>query len=244
MKTVQHAFGFSDKSDWAWPDDDVKLLQVIDDVMGIDLIMRHVNDRTDPSHGGKTWSADTVIQAGGACGVWPYRLSQLFQHTITFEPLKDNWEALMENCRGRPIDAFNGVLGSGDEPFGMVGMKQHPREEHNAGSQQVELGVMGPDATKKIGTTYPVYTIDKVMSHFPDDKQVDAIILDLEGYEIMALQGARETIERCHPVICVEDKGLSEKFGHRKGSVIQMLAAEHGYVIAERMKRDVILVAL
>lgn len=241
MKYVRHAFGFSEKSEWAWTDDDTKLLQVIDDVMGIDQIMFHVNNRTHPSHGGKVWKHRTCIQAGGACGIWPYRLAQLFDQVATFEPLDDNFECLEANLAGvNNVHSFHGVLGSGAEPYSQVGMEQHPREKHNAGSQQVKLGVMGPTATGRTFQTYPVFTIDKMTKPY----DVDAIILDLEGYEIPALQGAHETIERCHPVICVEDKGLSGKFGYRKGSVVRMLAAKHGYVIAERMKRDVIMVAL
>lgn len=240
MKTVQHAFAFSDKSEWAWPDDDRWLFAVIDDVLGIDKIMQYVNDRTNPSHGGKIWKARTVVQAGGACGIWPYRLSQLFDTVITVEPLDNNYQALIENVQGLDnVFAFHGCLGSGDEPFGQVGMKRPRRDRNNAGSQQVELGVFDIlNDDDEVIRTYDVHTIDRIAR----DHIVDAIILDIEGYEIPALMGAVEIIQRCHPVICVEDKGLSRKFGYTKGMVARWLRP-YGYRVAERMQRDIILVA-
>jgi FkbM family methyltransferase len=60
-------------------------------------------------------------------------------------------------------------------------------------------------------------TIDTFIDHYTD---LALIQLDLEGYEIAALAGARETIERFRPVIIVEDRRtithtLLETLGYR-----------------------------
>ena len=180
-----------------------------------------------------------AVQAGGACGIWPARLAASFAKVMTIEPLADNFQCLAWNIEGecnanRRIIAVNGVLGSGEEGT-FVGMKQHPREEHNAGSQQVELL---PLEINDNTTMYTVHTIDGLCSPY----DVSLICLDLEGYELQALKGAFTTIDRCEPVIVVEDKGLSEKFGTRKGDVVRYLMDEHDYVIAQQLKRDVIMV--
>lgn len=73
-------------------------------------------------------------------------------------------------------------------------------------------------------------------------RECDLIYLDIEGYEFRALRGALATIERCHPVIVVEDKGLSERYGSARGDIEKWLGAEFGYRVAARPHKDVVLV--
>ena len=46
-----------------------------------------------------------------------------------------------------------------------------------------------------------IETIDSIV---PPDRKVGMIQLDVEGYEAAALEGARETIRRCRPIIVLE----------------------------------------
>lgn len=225
MRTIQHRFPWTDKTDWAWPDHDVKLLQVINDVNDVDTILdKYVPERR------------VAWQAGAACGIWPFRLALLFDNVITVEPLNDNFACAAQNLLSvYNVRFFQGVLGSGKEGR-RVSMKQHPREQNNAGSQQVEL--IHPEADILNMDTFPVFTIDELTS---SEDHVDFMALDLEGYELMAVQGAAEVIDRCNPVIVVEDKGLSSKFGVAQGTVIQHLIKRHDYKVVENIKRDVVM---
>lgn len=226
MKNIVHDFGWTEKRNWAWPDDDVKLLQVIDDVHDIDLIMQHV----------PTAAPECVVQAGGACGVWPLRLSQIFQSVLTFEPLRSNFECLDENTRyADNVFAIPAALGSGDEAT-RCRMVQHPNERQNAGSHQVSFDV---DPSEEF--VLPVVTIDDTLTNF-SFRRVDLIALDLEGYEMAALHGAQRTIQEFRPTIVVEDKGLSDRYGVRKGDVVRWLKHFHGYAVAANIKRDVVMV--
>jgi len=65
----------------------------------------------------------------------------------------------------------------------------------------------------------------------------DAIWLDVEGYELAALWGAEETIERFAPVVGVEDKGLGAAFGFDGATMAAWLAAR-GYVQVGRIGND------
>jgi FkbM family methyltransferase len=229
MKHINHPFAWTNKLHWAWTDDDIKLLQVINDVNDVGgIIDRWCTERR------------TCIQAGAACGVWPFRLSLLFEQVITVEPLPDNFEAASANLAGRDnVVLVHGVLGSGAEDGGIVGMQQHPNEKHNAGSQQVQIIPLGaPIADYE--EINEVFTIDELCAT-DLDRKVDFIALDLEGYELMALEGAAKTIERCGPTIMVEDKGLSSKFGIKQGAVVKHLTDKHGYSVASTIKRDVVM---
>lgn len=69
------------------------------------------------------------------------------------------------------------------------------------------------------------------------------IQLDIEGAERDALMSGVETIERCRPVIVLEQKPLPhlKKFGQKAGDAQRWLIENCGYQAAEYIHRDVIL---
>jgi FkbM family methyltransferase len=232
LRIIKRNFPWTTCGIWRWPVDDRKLLQVIDDVADVDRIMTHLDD-LDP---------DAVcIQAGGACGVWPARLALEFGQVLTFEPLASNLDCLRTNTADLAnVTVFPGALGNpppGELRF--VTMEQHQNEKHNAGSHQVAaVAELDPEARVPEDITY-LFGIDKHV--LPDlSGPLAAIMLDVEGFEIPALQGAERAIDMYSPLIVVEDKGLSTRYGHRKGDVEHWLR-ERGYEVVDRIKRDVVL---
>lgn len=162
-----------------------------------------------------------VVQAGGNCGVWPRRMADLFNTVYTFEPDARNFTALAVNTAdcGNVI-RFQAALGDGP---GFVDLERHTV---NCGAHYV-CGA-GP---------IPVMRVDDLAL-----PACDLIYLDIEGYESKALNGAVQTIAKYRPVIAVEDKGLSEKFGTPQGHIEAWLARDFGYRVAERVRKDVIMV--
>lgn len=135
---------------------------------------------------------DTCIQAGGCIGVWPVRLAQFFKNVHTFEPERTNFECLIGNVSGIDnIVCHNKALG--DKP-GFVDM------------HLIKEGHCGAFFTKP-GKDIPVVMIDSL------NLDVDFIWLDLEGGETSALVGAKETIERCRPVIGFEMREFTKRYG-------------------------------
>lgn len=246
MRFIQQAFDWADSDTWAWPDNDTKLLDCIADVEKVfGIVGNHVDTRTNPEHGGKTLSRKGCIQAGGACGVWPMALATMFEQVITIEPVKENFAALAWNIENtRNIYAVNGVLGSGQELGGRLAMASPPNELNNAGAQQVEMIRIGEDPTAYDN----VHRVTKLNDFKEMIDVVDFLCLDLEGYELRALQGATQILKRDHPVILVEDKGLSRKFSVKMGYVATWLEGYYGYQVAEVIKRkngtqtDVVLI--
>ena len=241
MKYIDHSFPWTKKTSWAWADDDAKgrlpasLLGCIDDVNDdIEAIMWHVINTTEPAHGGKTWNARTCIQAGAACGIWPFRFAQMFQSVITVEPVWANFEAAKYNLTPvSNVRLYN--MGFGETEGESCKMTRPTPERYNCGAWHVD-----PEADDDTGLT-DLTTIDFLAGS--DDEHVDLIALDLEGYELFALRGATNVIAKHLPVIYFEDKGHCRKFGVRPGAVQAYLKRMFGYSVAEELKNNTIMTA-
>jgi len=164
---------------------------------------------------------DVAIQAGGNAGVWPKYLGHKFKAVYTFEPEPLNFYCLARNCPEPHIFKFQAALGYEKKLVGL-GYEHGPQ---NMGAVYVNGGGQ-----------IPILKIDDF--RLP---ACDLIQLDLEGYDFEAIRGALATIERYHPVIMAEDKGLSEKYGTPQGHIEKFLS-DYGYRVAGRPHRDVILV--
>lgn len=168
----------------------------------------------------------SCVQAGGNFGVWPWLLSKYYNTVYTFEPDPRCFPHLVANCRERDNIVY--CQGALDEDRRRISMHHLTGEERNLGAQFISSGH---------GAFVPTYRIDDLNLN-----DCDLIYLDIEGTELFALRSGIETIVRCKPAIVVEDKGLSEKFGYKKGDIGQWLS-DFGYREAGTLHRDVIYLA-
>lgn len=159
-----------------------------------------------------------AVQAGGNCGVWAAWLAERFEKVITFEPDHENFACLVENVPAN-VSAVNAGLGLERGRYGMV------RDPANIGAHYIS-----DDGEDSI-----IVRLDDTPFEF-----LDYLCLDIEGHEMPALLGAAKTIQRHRPVIQLEDKGLSERYGYKKGDAENWLA-KFGYTVRCRIARDVIL---
>ena len=128
-----------------------------------------------------------VIQAGGCVGVYPMRLREHFANVITAEPEAANYRCMMQNV---PSDVHV-IYGAFGEAYAWASM--HRVDQLHCGTWQVKLTSSGDVRVRPIDSL---------------ELDPEAIWLDIEGHELPALKGARKTIERCHPVILIEENGL------------------------------------
>lgn len=161
----------------------------------------------------------TVIQAGGNMGVWPWLLAKRFDRVITAEPEPECLGCLQRNVTSPKVEIHG------------VGFGAH----HDFASIEYEAGNLGAQYIR-YGGDIPVIPIDDL-----GVTDCDLIYLDIEGAEVDALRGASATIRASKPVVVVEDKGLSTRFGYPRGHVERMLARVGCRVVA-RPHRDVVLV--
>lgn len=148
-----------------------------------------------------------ALQAGGNMGLWPMRLAAHFERVVTLEPDERSRGILEANVYAGNVDILPFALGA---VAGTTVSIQH----RGLGSHNV---IPGADVT--------VTTIDEIYQH---SSRVDLIQLDVEGYEVEALSGGIQTIIRCKPVIMVEMRNFTEKYGS-SDAVLRQILADLGY---------------
>lgn len=165
---------------------------------------------------------DCIVQAGGNVGVYPLALADHFRRVVTAEPDPVNAGCLAHNLAARDtfkrVEAHAVAFGAEAGDCQMVEV-----EPGNCGAHRVE-----PTA----GLGIPVRRIDDMGL-----AACDAIWLDVEGFELAALKGARETIDRWSPAIAIEDKGLGAAYGETHGDAPTWLRSL-GYSQVDEIGRD------
>jgi FkbM family methyltransferase len=139
---------------------------------------------------------DIVVSAGGNIGVHLIPLSKIVGYSggtiITFEPQKFIREKLlmpnleMNGCEN--VIVFDNALGSD------FGTSTFPEIDYSAPNN---FGGMELREGGKV-------TIDVMPLDSFEYQRLDMLMLDVEGFELPALKGAKETILRCRPYLYVE----------------------------------------
>lgn len=161
-----------------------------------------------------------VIQAGARVGLWPAVLAKDFERVIAFEPETRNYECAKLNlwdCEN--IELHHEALGK------EAGQRMIEFSKIQSGSHQiVETGGDEP---------CEVVTIDSL------NESPDAIFLDIEGYELFALEGALETIGRCKPLLVIEQNDSRLRYGIDKSQIVGLLKP-FGYESVDRCGKDIV----
>jgi FkbM family methyltransferase len=136
----------------------------------------------------------TCVQAGGNGGLWVDELAKEFQSVITFEPDSINFRCLVHNVARDNVVFMRAALGSVAKTVGV----DRWCGERNVGAHRIgEGGIV------------PTIRLDDM-----NLQDVDLLQLDIEGFELFALNGAEQTIARCKPVISVELRNHAGFYGY------------------------------
>lgn len=127
---------------------------------------------------------DVVVQAGGACGMYPRLMSDFFQTVYTFEPDSYNFHCLVNNCQKDNIIKIQAALGNGGPP-----LKLHISDRSNSGMHRIkgDPGIV------------PIIRLDDL-----NLQACDMLQYDVEEYELEALKGSEQTIKKFSPLIICE----------------------------------------
>lgn len=158
-----------------------------------------------------------AVQAGGCLGVFPRRLARSFDQVISFEPDLDLFREMSFSTDERNIVLLNAALSA------RPGMVRTVRARRDGDSSRV--------AHEGVTHVIPGGSIPSIQLDALGLQVCDLLVLDVEGYELFALQGSRETISRCRPIIMIEISGLGKTLGHSDDDVrTHVRCAEYEFV--------------
>jgi FkbM family methyltransferase len=197
--------GFRREQGLLWPAYDRRCAEVTFRETG--RLIHEIRERTE--------QGSVAVQAGGNCGQLVLELYKHFDRIYTFEPDRQNFTALTVNTAHLGgVYRFQAALGSNARQ--LRGMADGDRKY-----QGLNCGALYMTGSGGI----PTLTIDDLAL-----PRCDLIMLDIEGGEAMAILGAANTIERCKPLVVLEDKSLGTKFyGEELGFARRLLAGQHDY---------------
>ena len=144
-----------------------------------------------------------ALDGGAHVGIWTKRLSFLFNTVIAFEPIPKHIECHKKNCSSWDNVTLNECALSNKETT----MDMKMGTGRNTGRSTLEYKsnlVKGDNEIIQIQT--------KTLDSFNIPK-VDFMKIDVEKHEVSLIQGAKETINRCDPIIFIEDHNYFYKKG-------------------------------
>ena len=164
-------------------------------------------------------SHDCFVDIGAHVGMWAtMAVNAGFRRVIAFEPVKEHIECFTANVAELPadIELYDCMLGNG----GYGKMEQFI--EGNSGALRVHYSDSPEEGYSAI------QKLDHILAGFP---AISLMKLDVEGFEKRVLEGAKEVLDRCRPVIIVEQKSNKDAIDYLK---------EIGFTLVDRVKRDYI----
>jgi FkbM family methyltransferase len=161
---------------------------------------------------------NVMVQAGGNSGLYVKKYAKKFKTVYTFEPFPELFECLVRNVNEPNVIKIQACVGNSHT---LVNMEEHFEGDAGGGHVGTSRGIV------------PTFLIDDL--NLPE---CNLIHLDIEGYEPFALEGARETILRCKPIIAIEncEKWLN-RYGKGLGDIEDILVG-CGYRYIGSVKGD------
>jgi len=146
----------------------------------------------------QTMKMRTVIDVGAWCGTWSKAIEPYARNVIAFEPDKLHFECLQKNCT----------------------INCNPRMEA-VGAEEKLVSLTEDDFTqaKRIDTKG---TIRMIALDSMEYKDVDMIKIDVEGYEMEVLKGAKNLLESVR-YIMIELNNNTKKYGSSNNKVEKYL---------------------
>lgn len=174
-------------------------------------------------------SHELALDVGAHVGAVSAYLARKFAKVIAFEAIPSTFGFLRRNTEGLSnVTALNIAIGPEAGEVFLAHYPKHGQLSHVTGDVQ-------EDKTARIGPI-PVRTIDSM-----ELSGVSFIKIDVEGFELPVLEGAVGTLERCRPLILLEQAGNDEKhFGRPKNEASAFVEklGMHLHPDAPRMNKD------
>lgn len=144
-----------------------------------------------------------AVDVGAHIGLMSYWMVRDFSQVVAFEPIEAHRECWRANVPAREQDRLESCA-LGARP-GLV------RLETPAGSSG-GTHIVGPGQVLMLALDSFALPV------------VDLLKIDVEGYELDVIRGAGETLARCRPVVCVEQRARTvAAAGHSQAGAVRLL---------------------
>ena len=181
---------------------------------------------------------DFVLDVGAHVGVHALTAARRLRElggsgrVIAFEPTPDSSAAIRAAAarNGLAVEVVQSALGEAD---GGIELRGDPRYDQRDAGVRSQFGAGGVVARA------PVTTFDAWAGRTGLDR-LDVVKLDIEGAEILALRGMRESLRRLKPrLLAIEVKDVVMERGPGDEASLHALLRECGYVAAGSPERHV-----
>jgi len=168
---------------------------------------------------------DIVLDIGANVGFMTIQLAQLAKHVYAFEPSPYNFKQLETNTQHLDNVTTYEMAVSNTTGFNTLyicphdnGMNRLYDSKWCKGGDQIRVSTVTIDFVHKNEYVYL------------DNKKINFIKLDVEGYEYKVLQGMRQLLQRDHPTMLMEFHPPSiEEAGDSPRTIYDLLKNEFGY---------------
>jgi len=180
---------------------------------------------------------DVMVDVGAHVGVHALTAARRLRdlgggRVIAFEPTEDSAAAVRAAAERNdlPVEVVRAALG---EAEGTIELRGDPR--YGA----FDAGVRSQFGDGEVIATAPLLTFDGWAAGAALDR-LDLVKIDIEGAEILALRGMRETLRRLRPrVLAIEVKDVVMARGPGDEAALHALLADCGYVSHGQPERHV-----
>ena len=175
----------------------------------LDAAMRYVKNRR------------VCVDIGAHVGLWSMWLVGLFDHVHAFEPVPLHADLFERNVIAPNVSLHRSALGNASSTVSFTVPPDSTGHAHVLEGARPHInraGNLPRDTWQKIDGVR-MDTLDSF-----GFEVVDLIKIDVEGYELSVIQGAIETLRRCHPIVVIEQKGNDNTvYGGRENEALELL---------------------
>ena len=172
------------ENDWYWIKGDQNCFKAT---------IEHWNDYHSKTYFKYVKNYDTVVTGGTNCGMYARFYAKRFKHVYAFEPEPVAFTCMVNNTPYDHVIKLNCAIGHGN---GIVGIQRVSQDDPGSDNLNIGMNVLQPPSEQ---FQIPMLSIDSL-----NLMNCDLIALDVEGFEMHAIEGAKNTIEKYRPTIIAE----------------------------------------
>lgn len=159
-----------------------------------------------------------ALDIGAHVGLWAMWLVGEFDQVHAFEPVPPHAEIFPYNMPRTNWTLHRVALGAAAGSVSMTVPIRQTGGAHVAARRANPGTKYNPGGAAEVWGSVPMRSLDSF-----DFQDVDFIKIDVEGYELPVLEGARATILRCRPNIVIEQKGNDAAYGQPRDAALANL---------------------